>query len=622
MRALGIAYVRVGDFTWSEVEPKPGDFAWDWFDEAIDTLAAEELRVVIATPTASPPPWLTSAFPDIRPVDQQGRRLRGGSRRHCDLASPDYRREAARICGEFSRRYGIHPAVAGWQIDNELGDHDTGRSYSPAACWAFRDWLGARYGSVAALNDAWGAKFWGQTITDWSEIDLPNLTVAGPNPAHLLDFYRFSSDLIAGFLTEHAGIIRQHSPGRWVTHNFMRFCDQFDHYAASGPLDFVTWDSYPTGGVEYSNLSTAEKARWARTGEPDLVSVNHDLYRGMKHRVPHWVMEQQAGQINWAPSNPAPGSGAVDLWTAQTWAHGGSCTSYFRWRAATTGQELTHSGLLRHDETLDRGAEEAGTFALNGEPIVDEPRRVVVLHDYESLWIYDQQPQSSGASYWHQFMLFYRALRGLGADVDIRHPDADLSGYQLIVAPALQLVDSSRAARLASAARNARLVFGPRTGFRDLTGTVHGDGAPGPLEPLVGWRLLNVDALPPLVSVMASGCRVETWAESYRPTTGQTKVAYDDGPLKGEAAVVRGERTLSIGAWSSTLIARLLESELRAIGIEPVNLSEGVRRVLLGDREIWLNFTEMAQQTQSGLPLDPVSWRIEAARKDMSRGFS
>ncbi len=617
MRALGLTYVRIGDFTWSDIEPHPGDFNWTWMDEAIDTIAADGLRVVIATPTAAPPPWLTKAYPDSVPVDREGRRLRGGSRRHGDLAAPDYRREAARICSEFARRYGIHPAVAGWQIDNELGDHETGRSYSPAALLRFRSWLEERYRTIDGLNDAWGTRFWSQRYSAWDEIDLPNLTVAGPNPSHLLDFYRFSSDLIAEFLIEHAGIIRAHSPNRWVTHNFMRFCDQFDHYFASVPLDFVTWDSYPTGGVEFSNLSTEEKARWARTGEPDLVSVNHDLYRGMKPAPHHpWVMEQQAGQINWAPSNPLPADGAVDLWAAQTWAHGGACTSYFRWRASTIGQELTHSGLLRHDESFDRGAEEIATFALSDVSLVAEPRKVVLLHDYESLWIYDEQPQSAGASYWSQFMLFYAALRGLGVDVDVRHTDSDLSGYQLIIAPAIQLIGTERAGRLSRAAKHARVVVGPRTGFRDMHGKVHPGGQPGPLAGLLGWRLLNFDAMPPCVATSVGGYPAEIWAESYQPTTGPSVVAYDDGPLRGMAAVVRYGNCLTIGAWSSSLIEHFLGIELRAVGIEPVNLPDGLRRVSVDNRAIWLNFNQSKEQTPAGLTIEPVSWRIEPLRKD------
>ncbi|MCA9860876.1 MAG: beta-galactosidase trimerization domain-containing protein, partial [Thermomicrobiales bacterium] len=373
--------------------------------------------------------------------------------------------------------------------------------------------------------------------------------------------------------------------------------------------------SYPTGGVEYSPLPPEEKARWARTGEPDLVSVNHDLYRGMKPGG-HWVMEQQAGQINWAPSNPAPANGAVDLWTAQTWAHGGACTSYFRWRASTIGQELTHSGLLRHDETLDRGAIEIATSALDRESMVDERRHVVLLHDYESLWVYDEQPQSAGASYWSQFMLFYSALRGLGIDVDIRHPDDDLAGYRLIVAPALQLIDADRARRLTRWSKKARMVFGPRTGFRDRSGNVHSTGQPGPLEPLLGCRLRNTDAMPPQVTTLAAGHEVQIWAESYRVTRGDVVVAYDDGPFRGTAAVIRSGSCLTIGAWSTTLVRDLLATELAALGIPTVDLPKGVRRVSTRTREIWLNFNDTPTRTPGGLIVDPVSWCIERKRKD------
>src|SRR5262249_6858126 len=161
-----------------------------------------------------------------------------------------------------------------------------------------------------------------------------------------------------------------------------------------------------TGSIELSWLTPAEKTRWARTGHPDLIGWNHDLYRGLKgeHRGA-WVMEQQAGQINWAPYNPLPARGAVALWTAQAYAHGFDAVSYCRWRAATVAQELMHSGLLRHDETLDRGGEEIAALELPGRPNGPVSAQVVLLHDYESLWIYDAQPHNADASYWQQVML-------------------------------------------------------------------------------------------------------------------------------------------------------------------------------------------------------------------------
>ncbi|HEX5991431.1 MAG TPA: beta-galactosidase, partial [Thermomicrobiales bacterium] len=385
-RELGITFVRIAEFAWSRIEPCEGEFDWTWLDDAVQALTDADRQIVMCTPTATPPAWLIRKHPEILPVDAQGHVRNFGSRKHYDHASPIYREHSRRITTEIAARYGQHPAVVGWQTDNEFGCHDTARSYGPASRDAFRAWLEARYGTLGALNQAWGNVFWSQEYTAWDQIDPPNLTVAQPNPSHVLDFYRFASDMIVEFQEEQVEILRRLSPGRWVTHNFMMHFRDFDHYRAAECLDFVSWDSYPLGQVE-RYLPEEEKVRWARTGHPDLISFNHDLYRGLKGRRGFWVMEQGAGQVNWAPSNCIPAAGAVALWTAQAYAHGCDVVSYFRWRAATVAQELMHSGLLRHDETLDRGGEEVAALELSGRPNDDVQTPVALLHDYESLWI-------------------------------------------------------------------------------------------------------------------------------------------------------------------------------------------------------------------------------------------
>src|SRR5579884_3478368 len=382
MRELGLTYVRISEFAWSQIEPAPGEWNWGWLDEAIATLAAADLKVVLCTPTATPPAWLVRRHPEILPWDAQGRVREFGSRKHYDHASPVYRAESRRVTEAMAARYGEHKAVAGWQTDNEFGCHGTARSYGPASQVAFRAWLKQRYGTLDALNDAWGTVFWSQTYSEWDRINPPNLTVAEPNPSHILDFYRFANDTIVSFQEEQVAILRRLSPGRWVTHNFMSFFSGFDHYRAAECLDFASWDCYPTGMLAQSNLPEEVKLRFARTGHPDLIGFNHDLYRGLKGGRPFWVMEQQAGQINWAPSNPLPPEGAVRLWTVQANQQGADVVSYFRWRAATMGQELMHSGLLRHDETLDRGGEEVAKLAKDFYAGGEVRARVALLHDY------------------------------------------------------------------------------------------------------------------------------------------------------------------------------------------------------------------------------------------------
>ena len=611
MRELGLRYVRIAEFAWSRMEPQPGAFDWDWLDAAIETLADEGLSVILCTPTATPPAWLTMAHPEILPVAQDGRVRVHGSRRHYDPASPIYREHSRRITREIAGRYGEHPAVVGWQTDNEFADHDTGRAWGEAALAPFRAWLRARYGTLDALNAAWGAIFWSQAYSDWDQIGLPNALPASANPSHLLDFYRHRSQVMTDFEAEQVAILRELSPGRWITHNFMRFEDGFDHYQVAQGLDFASWDSYPTGGVELSWLTDAEKVRWARTGHPDLISFSHDLYRGiLGHNQGPWVMEQQAGQINWAPYNPLPAPGAVSLWTAQGYAHGCDVISYFRWRAATVAQELMHSGLLRHDETLDRGGVEITGLEISGRANTDVTTRVVLLHDYESLWAYDAHPHTASVSYWRQVMLFYTALRELGVDVDIRHPDHDLSGYDLVVAPALQLVGKERATHLAQAAERAMFVAGPRSAYRTPTGRVHEDGQPGPLRGLLGCSLRNVDSMRPGLVCHAGGHEVELWAESYALQGGNAVIGYDDGPQAGEAAVVRLGNAVTLGAWSASLIRDVLADLLAERGIPHTALPEGVRVSRRGGAEIWMNFNAFAVTLTDGETLQPVSWQV------------
>jgi len=609
-KQLGITYVRIAEFAWSKIEPTEGVFDWAWLDDAVEALAGAGLQVVMCTPTATPPAWLIRNNPDILPTGIDGHIRNFGSRKHYDHASPIYREHSRRITTEVTSRYGKHPAVVGWQTDNEWGCHSTTRSYGGASALAFRKWLERKYGSLAALNDAWGNVFWSQDYTDWSQIDPPFNMVTDRNPSHVLDFDRFASDAVRDFQAEQIAIIRALSPGRWITHNYMMHFMEFDHYANSELLDFASWDSYPLGQVERSTMSEDEKVRWARTGHPDWISWNHDVYRGLKGRRAFWVMEQGAGQVNWAPSNCLPVEGAVALWTAQAWAHGASCVSYFRWRAATVAQELMHSGLLRHDETLDRGGQEIARMELAGRANGAIPARVALLHDYESQWVYDIQPHSLRASYIAQTMLFYSALRGLGLDVDIRHPDADLSGYAVIVAPALQLMGPERAAHLGRYAHESQLVFGPRTAYRTTTGRVQELGQPGPLRGLVGQRLLNFDGLRPGLTAHAGGYDVETWAESYEPVGAETVVAYDDGPLAGQAAVTRNDNAWSIGAWSAPLITDILERICAEAGLATARLPEGVRVSHNGATEIWMNFSQTDAVLPDGSSMGPVSFQF------------
>ncbi|MEX3984484.1 beta-galactosidase [Paraburkholderia sp. EG287A] len=506
MKALGIAQVRIAEFAWSRIEPTPGEFDWGWLDRAIDTLGDAGLQVVMCTPTATPPKWLIDQHPDILPVGADGRVRGFGSRRHYDFSSPAYYEASRRICEAVAARYGQHPAVAYWQTDNEYGCHQTVVSYSPAAVQRFREWLKARYGSIDALNTAWGTVFWSMEYRGFDEIEAPVGTVTEAHPSHRLDYQRFASDEVQRYNRMQVDILRAHSPGRPIAHNFMQLFMEFDHYKVAADLDVATWDSYPLGALDQQWYAPDVKARYLRTGHPDFASFNHDVYRGMS-KLPFWVMEQQPGPVNWAHWNPAPLPGMVRLWSWEAFAHGAGCVSYFRWRQAPFAQEQMHAGLNTPDNRPDLGSAEAARVAeeigavlaaAKGGPDFDVKTPVALVLDYEAKWLFEIHPQGADFHYPRFAVEYYSALRALGFDVDIVSVHAPLDGYRLVVVPPLPVVPDDFAQRLASS--GAQVVIGPRTGSKTSDLQIPANLPPGPLAALLPLRVWRVESLRPNIS--------------------------------------------------------------------------------------------------------------------------
>ncbi|MFQ3197477.1 MAG: beta-galactosidase [Paraglaciecola sp.] len=619
-KQLGLSYVRLAEFSWATLEPRDGQLQWQWLDDAIDTYYAQGLDIVLCTPTATPPAWLVQKYPQILAVDEQGQTKRFGSRRHYDHASALYRDQCTRIITLMAQRYGNHPAVIGWQTDNELGHEGTAVSYGGASAAQFPIWLQQRYHTLEELNTAWGCVFWSQDYSDWSQINPPNLTaVRQANPSHALDYQRFCSDMIDEFQQRQIDLLRTLSPGRFITHNFVIFAAEIDLYKVAKNLDFVAWDSYPIGMLEFFADWESEqiKTEFARTGHPDLVSLNHDLYRGLKGGKDFWVMEQQCGHANWAQYNPLPASGAVQLWTAQAWVHGASSVTYFRWRASHMAQEIMHSGLLQQDGHTDRGFDEVENFDVGACNLETVNAKVALLHDYHSLWIYNLQPHHQDLTYWRQFMQFYSALRALGVDVDIIHPDQlKDKKYQLIVAPALTLLTPDTAHQLHSIAEHCPVIFGPRTGCRTQSGRVPEDGQFELIREMVGIRLANFDSLRPTLSQdlveRDSGHHYTAtlWCESYHLESAIATHTYKDGPMQGMAGVTQKGNVWVIGALSASLISDVVKQQLSGQNIEYSPLPEGVRLSRRGSTTLLLNFNQKAVQwqgkTYSGVSFTPL----------------
>ncbi|REG81827.1 beta-galactosidase [Marinomonas pollencensis] len=507
MRDMGIAYVRIGEFSWSTIEPEPGELHWQWLDEALEILHQHGLKVILGTPTATPPKWLVDRYPGMLAKDQQGRVRHFGSRRHYSFASLEYREECRRIVTLMAQRYGAHPAVVCWQTDNEYGCHDTILSYAEADLSAFRIWLKEKYGTVSALNKAWGNTFWSMDYRSFDEVELPNLTVTEANPSHRLDFQRCCSDQVVAFNKLQVEILRHYSQDRDLVHNYMGFFTAFDHHKVGQDLDVASWDTYPLGFLDQESIYTAEeKHTYLRVGHPDFGAFHHDLYRGCgKGRL--WIMEQQPGPVNWAPHNPIPVDGAVRLWTWEAFSHGAELVSYFRWRQAPFAQEQMHAGLLRPDGKAAEGASEAAQVAqeiaqlslatgLDADELMALPEsgRVALMFDYDACWSLDIQPQSEAYRYLFWCYRLYEALRELGLSVDIIPPSASLDTYELLLLPAQVHISDELLTRLNQF--QGVLLIGPRSGSKTQQYHIPANLPPGPLADLLPLTVERVDALP------------------------------------------------------------------------------------------------------------------------------
>jgi beta-galactosidase len=631
MRAAGLDYVRISEFSWSLMEPEEGRFDWVWLDKAIQTLAGAGLQVVLCTPTAAPPAWMVRRCPQILPVDAQGRTRQFGSRRHYCANSPEYQEHTRRIVTAMAERYGAHPALAAWQIDNEFDCHNTARCYCPRCAAAFREWLQRRYGTLDALNDAWGTVFWSQSYSDWEQIDPPMLVVAGPNCSQELDFYRFSSDSVVAYQQQQLDILRGLSERRICT-NLMGDLPYVNYHDLGKNLDFIAWDSYPTGFAEQMALELYQPGEPRPAGlafdlgDPYVTNFHHDLTRGL-NPAPYWVMEQQAGSINWGKLNPGVRPGAVRLWTWQALAGGADAVMYFRWRACLYAQEQYHSGLLHHDATPDVGYHEVISLLPERAQMAEiaaQPApapQVAILSDYDDLWSLQLQPHRQDYTYPRAQFRLYAALQRLGIPCDIVSPRAELKRYGLVLAPSLLVVDETIAANLRAYVQGGgNLLLGVRSGFKTASNKVTDQTLPGLLREMAGVAVREWHALPPGIgygvagaALASAGCalglgQATFWAERLdaQGTTAGAHWTYNSGPFDGAAAF--SEHAFGAGrcyywGWYPTpaqaegllgwLAARLDIQRL-------AELPEGVIAARRGKFTLLFNFTDQQQTARVG----------------------
>ncbi|WP_159807039.1 beta-galactosidase [Cellulomonas citrea] len=597
MQRAGVTTATVGVFSWGRLEPEPGHYDFGWLDDVLDRLHAGGVQVLLATATASPPAWLGRLDPGSQPVTADGVRLGFGSRQSYSPSSATYRTHALRLVTELALRYGRHPAVVAWHVNNEYGCH-VPSSYDEESAQAFRTWLTARYGTVAELNRAWGTAFWSQTYQGFDQVDPPRAAPTFLNPTQQLDWARFSSDALLALHRAEVQVLRELTPELPVTTNFMGFFKHADYWAWAPHVDVVSDDAYP---------DPADPDAYVR------LAASRDLMRSLRGGQPWLLMEQAPSAVNWRPLNAPKPAGLHRVHSLQAVARGADGVLHFQWRQSAAGAEKFHSALVPHAGPDTRVYAEA--CALGGELAqlsgqvagTRVPARVAVLFDWESWWAVEQEATPTTVDYVATVLDWYAPFLRRGASVDLVHPSSDLSGYGLVVAPATHVLSQEDLTRLDAYVRDGgHLVVTYLSGILDRDLHVWLGGYLGPLRASLGLRITELAAAAtPLTLAGGLPGAASTWQDVVEVAGPDVEVVatFADGHAAGGPAVTRHPYGAGVAWYVATapeaavldeLAGRwLAEAGVEALLTAPVAGVEAVRR---GDRLFVLNHTGASVQ--------------------------
>ena len=535
MKEAGVNLVSLGIFSWAKLEPKDGQFNFFWLDQLLDLLYKNGISVNLATPTASPPPWMVQTHPDILPVTAEGYKLWHGSRRHYCPHSPEYNFYAKRIATELAGRYKDHPALGMWHIDNEYGCH-VSECFCEHSVLAFREWLQKRYGTLEKFNHAWGTAFWSQYYGAWEEVQPPRSTPANPNPTQQLDWARFMSDSWLDCFEEQKAVIKAITPDIPVTTNFMGFHKGVDYFKFAAHEDLVSNDAYPD------------------TYLPDWMAQSAmvcDLIRSLGKNAPWLLMEQATSQVNWRQINTGKRPGVMRLGSLQAVARGADGIMFFQWRQSKAGAEKHHSAMLPHGGTKTRtwqevkklGGELSVLRGLVGSQVQAE---VGILMDWENWWALELDSKPSCELQMVPGLYeFYRVFYKMKLPVDFVHPLSDLSKYKLLVLPHLYMVSTEAAKNINTyVKKGGTLLLNFFSGITDENEQIHPGGYPAPFSEMLGLWIEEYAAFPENLSnkVLTNEGKhfvCDFWADIIRLQGAEALATFEKDYYAGLSALTR-----------------------------------------------------------------------------------
>jgi beta-galactosidase len=600
MAAFGITNVRIAEFAWALMEPQEGKTDFAWLTRAVKILTAHNIAVILGTPSAAPPPWLTAKYPEVMMVNDKGMTLNTGARRFTCPTNKTYRKLSLAVATEMAKAFASTPGLIGWQIDNELTLGDSNRCYCRSCREGFQQWLKDKYKTLDAINQVWGTVFWSQTYTDLSQIPVPLPSGSVPNPGLALDYDRYQSCANVSFLEEQLEMLRKVCPGHFITTNNVGGVDTIDLRDLYRNLDFASHDNYPGFASIFVNSESGTNVP-SESLSP-MISMMHDAMRCVKDGKPFLVMEEQSGKAGQPFFAPQPEPGQLRLWSYQAIAHGAMGINYFRWDTANFGAEEYWHGLLRHDRTPSIGYEEIkrtvaelkslGEEALNAKYAAE----LGLCFDPVCDWAFSIQPGHPKVKYFTELATWYGSIAASHAGVDIVDASQELSAYKIVYAPAKYIVSAKEAERIRAFVQNGgTFIAGFRLGAKDEASRIVDMPLPGLLRDVMGVELIDYE---PIYSekrgvkfagiLEGKDAECHMWADILEPKQAEVLATYTDGGYAGKAAITSHSfgkgKAIYVGARLEPMdLARVLLTLTAANGVKvPIEAPQGVEVTMRG----------------------------------------
>jgi beta-galactosidase len=568
---MGVNIVRIGEFAWHIMEKAEGQFDFSFFDNVIAKLKEKGIKVVFGTPTATPPAWLIKKHPSILSKDEDLRaRAFGGRRQYC-FNSKIYYDYTRTIVEELVKHYKNEENIVAWQIDNEIGHEGSDMCYCEQCHENFKIFLREKYKNIEELNKAWGTVFWSQTYNDFNEIPLPLKTITYHNPSLILDYDRFRSKSINAYVNFQLGLIKRHKgENQQITTNIAGgFLDKhFDHEEAVKDMDFASFDNYPVWGGLKEPIP------------PCAIAGCHDFIRGLKEKN-FWIVEELMGAQGHTVIGYLPRPNQAKMWSYQAFAHGCENMLYFRWRGAVFGTEQFCFGILDQDDKKGRKFNEVKSLIEEIKPFEEVIQSeiksdVALIYDYENIWAWKIQPQSSAFDFNNEVMRLYAPFYSMNTHIDVIPSSKDFSKYKVLLVPVMMISDESVQKKIYDFTKNGgTVVLSFRAGIKDRNNNLYlGKTLPCAFAELAGIEIHEIESLQGGQFVEIEGLgeykgikgNSEVWRDIIDCTTAKSLFEYTDTFYKGKSCITLNKygngNVYYIGSGVDVNIVYLLAKEI------------------------------------------------------------